>query len=135
MGILFDSASGITKGLFKSMFQVAAWPVIWSVLSAFLKALPFASAYNSGEGFITIITLNLIIAVALLFSPFIVSQLCEGVNLGVGDTLRRGALQAVAMTNPKGMAISAATKSLNQVKSTVAAQRAAAAAKQRMMRL
>lgn len=135
LGILFDSASGITKGLFKSMFQVAAWPVIWSVLSAFLKALPFASAYNSGEGFITIITLNLIIAVALLFSPFIVSQLCEGVNLGVGDTLRRGALQAVAMTNPKGMAISAATKSLNQVKSTVAAQRAAAAAKQRMMRL
>lgn len=138
LGILFDSSSGITKGLFKSMFQVASWPVIWSVLSAFLKALPFASAYNSGEGFITIITLNLIIAVALLFSPFIVSQLCEGVNLGIGDTLRRGALRAVAMTNPKGMALSAAAKSMNsanRVQSNVAAQRAAAAAKQRMMRL
>jgi hypothetical protein len=132
LGILFESSSGITKGLFKSMFQVAAWPIIWSVLSAFLKALPFASAYDSGEGFITIITLNLIIAVALLFSPFLVSQLCDGVNLGIGNTLRSGALKAVAMTNPKGLAISAATKSMNRAKSTVAAQRAAYAAKQRM---
>jgi len=110
LGSLFDTASGITKGLFKNMFQVASWPIIWSILSAFLKALPFASAYDGVGGFVTVITLNLIIAVALLFSPFLVSQLCEGVSLSVGDTLRRGALQAVAMSNPKGMAIKAATK-------------------------
>ena len=112
LGMLFDASSGITKGLFKNMFQVASWPIIWSVLSAFLKALPFASAYSTDNpgGFITVITLNLIIAIALLFSPFIVSQLCEGVSLSVGDTIKRGALQAVAMTNPKGMAIRAAAK-------------------------
>lgn len=108
---LFESASGITKGLFKNMFQVAAWPVIWSVLSAFLKAMPFASAYETAGSFVTIITLNLIIAIALLFSPFIVSQLCEGVNLSVGDTLRRGALKAVSIVNPKGLALQAAGKS------------------------
>lgn len=108
---LFESASGITKGLFKNMLQVAAWPVIWSVLSAFLKAMPFASAYATEGGLVTIITLNLIIAIALLFSPFIVSQLCEGVNLSVGDTLRRGALKAVSVVNPKGLALQAAGKS------------------------
>jgi hypothetical protein len=111
LGTLFESASGITKGLFKSMFQISCWPIIWSILSAFLKALPFVTAYSSVGNLVTIITLNLIIAVALLFSPFIVSQLSEGVNLSVGDTLRKGALKAVAMANPKIMAVQAASKS------------------------
>lgn len=108
LGTLFEASSGITKGLFKSMFQVACWPVIWSVLSAFLKAMPFASAYSVEGNLITIVTLNLIIAVALLFSPFIVTQLSEGVSLSVGDTLRRGVLKTVMMSNPKTMAASVA---------------------------
>lgn len=101
LGALFDASSGVTKGLFKNMIQVSAWPIIWSILSAFLKVLPFASAYDGVGGFVTVITLNLIIAIALLFSPFIVSQLCDGVDLGVADTLRRGALKAVTYANPK----------------------------------
>lgn len=109
LGTLFESSAGITKGLFKNMFQISAWPVIWSILSAFLKALPFAAAYSIEGRYVTVVTLNLIIAVALLFSPFIVAQLCEGVNLGVGDTLRTGALRAVAMAGgPKGKMASAA---------------------------
>lgn len=110
LGTLFESSAGITRGLFKNMFQVASWPIIWSILSAFLKAMPFASAYSGAGGFITVITLNLIIAVALLFSPFIVSQLCEGVSLSVGDTVRRGVLKTVAMASPKAMAIRAASR-------------------------
>lgn len=113
LGTLFESSSGITRGLFKSMFQVACWPVIWSILSAFLKALPFASAYSVEGNLITIVTLNLIIAVALLFSPFIVSQLSDGVNLSVGDTLKRGVLKTVMMANPKTFAASAGMKAAN----------------------
>jgi hypothetical protein len=114
LGTLFESSSGITRGLFKSMLQVACWPVIWSVLSAFLKALPFASAYAIEANLITIVTLNLIIAVALLFSPFIVSQLADGVSLSVGDTLRSGVLRTVAMTDPKMIAMSTATKTMSR---------------------
>ncbi len=110
LGSLFESSSGITKGLFKSMFQVACWPVIWSVLSAFLKALPFASSYAVEGNLITVVTLNLIIAIALLFSPFIVSQLADGVNLSVGDTLRKGVLKTVMMSNPKSFLASSAVK-------------------------
>jgi hypothetical protein len=98
---LFESSAGVTKSLFKNMFQIASWPIIWSILSAFLKAIPFASIYATDGGLLTVITLNLIIAITLLFSPFIVSQLCDGVSLSVGDTLRKGALKAVSIVNPK----------------------------------
>ncbi len=124
LGTLFESSSGITKGLFKSMFQVACWPVVWSVLSAFLKALPFAASYSVEGNLVTIVTLNLIIAIALLFSPFIVSQLAEGVSLSVGDTIKNGALKAVAMTNPKGLAISTATKTVSKASNAYAKYKA-----------
>lgn len=102
LATLFESSSGITKNLFKNMFQVACWPVIWSILSAFLKVIPFAVIYDSSGGEqLTVITLNLVIAVALLFSPFIAAQLCDGVSLSVGDTLRKGALKAVTIAAPK----------------------------------
>lgn len=99
---LFESASGVTRGLFKSMIQVAAWPIIWSILSAFLKAIPFAGVYVNDMDLITVITLNLIIAVALLFSPFMVSHLTEGAGHSVGDGIRRGMIKAAAFAvNPK----------------------------------
>ena len=119
LGTLFESASGITKNLFKNMFQVAAWPVIWSILSAFLKATPFASIYATEGKLITIITLNLIISVALLFSPFIVSQLCDGVSLSVGDTLRKGALKAVTLVNPKAGFIANKAKYASRASSVI----------------
>ena len=112
LGTLFDSASGITKGLFKTMFQISCWPVIWSILSAFLKAIPFSAAYSLDSSLVTIITLNLIIAVALLFSPFIVSQLSEGVSLSVGDKLRGGVLKTISMANPKALAATTVARSV-----------------------
>jgi hypothetical protein len=98
---LFDASTGVTLGLFKNMVQVCCWPIIWSVLSAFLKALPFGSAYSNPGNLVTVITLNLILAIALLFSPFLVSQFCEGVSLSMGDSLRRGVLRAASMMSPK----------------------------------
>jgi len=134
LGSLFEASSGITKGLFKSMFQVACWTVIWSVLSAFLKALPFAATYSVEGSLITVVTLNLIIAIALLFSPFIVSQLAEGVSLSIGDTLRKGALRAVAMTNPKGMAISTVSKTTAKASSAYAKYKEGKEAARRALR-
>jgi hypothetical protein len=109
---LFESSAGVTKNLFKNMVQISCWPILWSILSAFLKALPFAAAYSTTDpgSIITVVTLNLIIAIALLLSPFLVSQFCEGVSLSIGDNLKRGALQTVSMVNPKGIAIRAASR-------------------------
>ncbi|MBL7716630.1 MAG: hypothetical protein JNL01_14290 [Bdellovibrionales bacterium] len=110
LACLFESSAGVTKNLFKNMIQISSWPIVWSILSAFLKAMPFAAAYQGLGGFVTIITLNLIIATALLLSPFLVSQLCEGVSLSVGETLKNGAMRAVAYANPKMAAINAVNR-------------------------
>lgn len=119
---LFESASGVTRNLFKNMIQVACWPIMWALLSAFLRALPFASTYSSAGGFVTVITLNLLIAIALLFSPFMVSQFCDGVSLSVGEPLRKGALRAVEVMNPKVQSI---TRSASRSYTNWATNRAA----------
>lgn len=111
---LFESSAGIAKNLYKNLFQIAAWPVIWSILSAFLKTMPFANIYAVDGELLTIIVLNLIISIALLFSPFILSQLCEGATLSVGSTLRGGLMKVISTTNPKLMAM----QGLNKAKST-----------------
>ena len=103
---LFESASSVTKGLFKSMFQISAWPIIWAILSAFLKALPFAHTYYMDPNRITVITLNLIIAVALLFSPFLVSHFTEGViHSGAGEHLRRHVIRTATAGGGKVVAV------------------------------
>lgn len=106
---LFEATSGIVKGMFKNLIQVACWPIIWAILSAYLKALPFADAYNADAGYNTLIVMNLILAIALLFSPFLVSQFCEGVSLSMGDTIRRGVMNTVALANPKTAALKVAS--------------------------
>lgn len=113
LGSLFEASTAVTKGLFKSIIQISCWPIIWALLSAFLKAMSFASSYGPDANLITIVTLNLIVAVALLFSPFLVSQIVEGVNLSIGNQLRVGALKAVSMSNPALM-IASQYKSLTK---------------------
>lgn len=105
---LFEAGVGITRGLFKNMLVVAAWPVLWSVLSAFFKVLPFGAVYQDSGSLLTVVTLNLIVAVALLFSPFLASQLCEGVNVSIGEPLKRGAIRAVQLASPKSIAMTVA---------------------------
>lgn len=88
LGNLFDASENSTRNLFKNMIQVACWPIIWAILSAFLKVIPFADAYQTEGGYATIITLNLIIAIALLLSPFIVSHLTDGSISSLGSSVK-----------------------------------------------
>lgn len=108
---MFEATSSITRNLFRQLVQVACWPIIWAVLSAFLKALPYASAYATPGGYTTLVTMNFIIAVALLFTPFVTSQLCEGAVTGVGEPAKRLGAQAMRFVIPKLPAVAAATGS------------------------
>ena len=106
LGHLFEGTSNLTKNLFKSLMLVAAWPIVWSILSAFLKALPFQDAYSLEGGYTAIVIMNLIIAIALLFSPFMLSQFCEGAIVGMGSGIvSTGARAATAFVGPKATAI------------------------------
>jgi hypothetical protein len=108
LGNLFEGTSNLTKNLFKSLMLVASWPIVWSILSAFLKALPFQDAYAIEGGYTAIVIMNLIIAIGLLFSPFMLSQFCEGAIVGMGSGIvSTGARAATAFVGPKAAAIAA----------------------------
>lgn len=108
LGFLFESTSTLTKNLFKNMMLVAAWPIVWSVLSAFLKGLPFADAYAVEGGYTTVIVMNLILAVSLLLSPFLLSHFCEGLVTGTGSTLYSAGRAAISTVAPKVGAVAGA---------------------------
>jgi|GEM_PF-964065 len=100
LGYLFESTAQITQNLFKNIVIISLWPVSWSILSAFLKALPYASAYDVEGGYTALVVMNLIIACALLFSPFLVSSFCEGLLVGTGSMLYSAAKAAVSTASP-----------------------------------
>ncbi|MBP7843496.1 MAG: hypothetical protein KA116_01655 [Proteobacteria bacterium] len=113
LGNLFESTANLPKNLFKNLCLVACWPIIWSILSAFLKGLPFADAYSVEGGYTTIIVMNLILAVSLLFSPFLLSQFCEGLIVGAGSGVYSASKSALTMMMPKvGAVMSMASQKL-----------------------
>jgi hypothetical protein len=71
-------SSQITVNLFRSMFEVACWRVVWSVLSVMLKALPFGTWYAMEGNYLTIIVLNFVIALCMIGTPLLVRSLFGG---------------------------------------------------------
>lgn len=71
-------SSHMTLKLFTTMAEIASWKVAWSVLSAMLKALPFGNWYGSGGDYLTVVVLNLVIALAMLGTPLIVHSIVAG---------------------------------------------------------
>ncbi len=110
LGNLFDSTASLTRNLFRNLTLVAFWPVVWAILSAFLTALPFEDAYAMEGGYTAVVVLNLILAVALLFSPFLLSQFCEGSIIGTGSGIvSTGARAATAFLGGKAAAVATKT--------------------------
>jgi hypothetical protein len=71
-------SSQITLNLFKSMLEIASWRVVWSVLSAMLKSLPFGTWYAMDGNYLTIAVLNFVIALCMIGTPLIVHSLVNG---------------------------------------------------------
>lgn len=68
-------SSQVTVNLFRSMFEVAAWKVVWAILSVMLKALPFGTWYAMEGNYLTIIVLNFVIAICMVGTPLVVRSL------------------------------------------------------------
>lgn len=71
-------SSNMTVRLFTTMAEIASWKVAWSILSAMLKALPFGMWYGSGGDYLTVVVLNLVIALAMLGTPLVVHSIVSG---------------------------------------------------------
>lgn len=72
---MFASTSQITKNLFKGMIEVACWKIVWAILGAMLAALSFGDAYRVEGNYLTLIVMNLVIAIAMLMTPMMVKSL------------------------------------------------------------
>jgi hypothetical protein len=95
LAYVFPSASNITKNLYKGLMEVASWKIIWAVQSAMLTSIPFANIYKTDGSYLTLIILNFVIALAMLFTPLIVKSLVgEGAH-GMAQTLGTTATSAM----------------------------------------
>jgi len=97
-------SSQMTVNLFKSMFEIASWKVVWSVLSVILKALPFGTWYAMEGNYLTIVVLNFVVAICMVGTPLVVRSLVGSGFTAMASGLT-GATAAVMLVAPaKAMA-------------------------------
>ena len=72
---LFPQTANVTTNLFKGLIEVACWKILWAVLSAMLRSVAFGDMYKTDGTYLTMIIMNFVIAIALLFTPMIVKSL------------------------------------------------------------
>jgi hypothetical protein len=94
---LFPQTSNITTNLFKGLIEVASWKILWAVMSAMLTSLSFGNAYQTEGSYLTLIVMNFVIALALLFTPLIVKSLIGSGLQGSAQTI--GTTAALAMVS------------------------------------
>jgi hypothetical protein len=95
---VFPKTAGITANLYKGLIEVALWKVIWAVMSAMLTSLSFGNIYKTDGSYLTLIVMNFVIAIALLFTPMIMRSLIgEGVQATAQTIGTTAALAAVAL--------------------------------------
>lgn len=115
---LFPATSKVTVNLFKGMIEVACWKIVWAILGAMLTALSFGDAYQVEGGYVTLMVMNFVIAVAMLATPLVVSSLVgSGLN-SIAPLI--GAATVSAMTGVPAKAALAtriSRQSLNTTKS------------------
>ncbi len=96
-----------TSALFRSLFEVASWKIVWSVIATLLWSSALSKINQDGSqiNFLTAICFNIILAGSLLLTPFLVHGLMgSGVSQMTKDL---GSLAIGGLTLNPGTAVSA----------------------------
>lgn len=91
----------ITLNLFRSLIEIASWNIVWAVLSAMLTALPFGNAYMADGNYLTVIIMNVIIALAMLGTPLVVRAIIGSGVSAMASTLGPAAVTTMIMAPAK----------------------------------
>lgn len=76
---ILPSTSSLTSGLFRTLFEVAAWKIVFAVLGTLLWSTALNDFNQSGEGsFITLLALTLMLAFSVLLTPIVTRNLISG---------------------------------------------------------
>ncbi|OYZ24198.1 MAG: hypothetical protein B7Y39_01885 [Bdellovibrio sp. 28-41-41] len=95
---IFPRTAGITANLYRGLIEVACWKILWAIMSAMLTSLSFGNIYKTEGSYLTLIVMNFVIAVALLFTPMLMRSLIgEGVQATAQTIGTTAALAAVAL--------------------------------------
>lgn len=97
---VLPATASATRQLFKSMFEVCAWKIMWGVLSALLWSFALSDINQSGQEitFLTAIILNLMLAFSVLMTPKITSAFLGGGIAQVADSFGSTLLRAASLT-------------------------------------
>lgn len=95
--------SHITKALYRALIEVCAWKVVWATLAALLWSSALSEINKSDVNFLTVICLNIILALSLLFTPIIVNVLAsKGLSSAASSAM--GMAAGVAAFTPGALA-------------------------------
>ncbi len=95
---IFPRTAGITANLYRGLIEVACWKIIWAVMSAMLTSISFGNIYQTEGSYLTLIIMNFVIAIAMLFTPMIMRSLIgEGIQATAQTIGTTAALAMVAL--------------------------------------
>jgi hypothetical protein len=106
--------SGAKKALYRSLFEIGAWKIVWSVLATLLwsSALSQINEPQNNINFITAVSFNLILAGSLLLTPLVVNALA-GAGLAGLAAQTAGIAAGAAAFNPGQLVAGLARKKSN----------------------
>jgi hypothetical protein len=103
---ILPQTASLTSGLFRTLFEIATWKIVWSVLGTLLWSSALNNFKNGGQGnFITLLALTLMLALSIVLTPLVVKSLISGALSGIASQtagmaamgLSAGALSPVAI--------------------------------------
>lgn len=97
--------SKITLGLFKSLIEVACWPIVWAIFSVMLKSISFGNSEAATNSYLTLTVLNFVIAIALILTPFAIKGLVGGTFAAAATSLAPLAVAAMRLAPAKAASL------------------------------
>jgi len=100
---VLPATASATKGLFKSMMEVCAWKIVWSVLASLLWSMALADL-NKPEhniSFLSVVILNIMLAFSVVITPVVTRALINSGVSQVANSLGGLMLGAAALTPVK----------------------------------
>jgi hypothetical protein len=81
--------------------EIASWQIVWSVLAAILKALPFGNAYVADGNYLTVILINFLVGLCMFGTPFVVHALVGNGFSAVATSLSPAVIAVMAVSPKK----------------------------------
>lgn len=76
---ILPQTASLTSGLFRTLFEIATWKIVWAVLGLLLWSTALNNFKHSGQGnFVTLLALTLMLAFSIVLTPIVVRNLISG---------------------------------------------------------